>query len=261
MGKIIEFKNMNFGYNNTNAFNDFSMDIEEEDIVTLIGPSGSGKTTLLKMLCHKLPNNSCYYYGRKFSTYNIQTLKRAIVIVFDLPFTEYTVKNEILTNIKKLNYSNGIIEERYDELSEIFNLEKIENNNPENLASSKKYLIKILRYLITQPKFFAIDNLLSFLDDDDKNKIIAYIKKYKITFLNVTTNLEETLYGNKIYVLENFVLILEGNTLSVLKTDTLLKRLGFKLPLAVELSIELNHYDILKKTYSDIDKLVNALWK
>ena len=61
MGTIIEFRNTNFGYDNTNAFNDFNMQINDGDIVTLIGPGGSGKTTLLKMLCHKLPNNTCYY--------------------------------------------------------------------------------------------------------------------------------------------------------------------------------------------------------
>ncbi len=31
--------------------------------------------------------------------------------------------------------------------------------------------------------------------------------------------------------------------------------------MTVELSIELNHYDVLKTIYTDKDKLVGALWK
>ena len=56
-------------------------------------------------------------------------------------------------------------------------------------------------------------------------------------------------------------MIMEGSTISVLQSDTLLKRLGFKLPLAVSLSIELGNYGILKKIYTSNEKLVKELWK
>ena len=71
----------------------------------------------------------------------------------------------------------------------------------------------------------------------------------------------DTLFGNKIYVLSDFTLVLEGPTQTVLKTDTMLKRFGFKLPDEVELSIELINYGILNKIYLDKEKLVNSLWK
>ena len=103
--------------------------------------------------------------------------------------------------------------------------------------------------------------LFSSLDYVDKVKIIDFIRDRKITLLNVTNNLNDTLFGNKIYVLSDFTLILEGATQTVLKTDTMLKRLGFKLPDEIELSIELINYGILNKIYLDKEKLVNALWK
>ena len=261
MSTIIEFRNTNFGFDNTNTFNDFNMEITEGDIVTLIGPAGSGKTTILKMLCNRLPNNSLYYRGINIKNYNVQELKNEIVVVFDEPFMSKTVSEELEFYLKKLNTPSEEIEKRINKFVATFELSSIINIPLDRLSYQDKYLIKILRYLILEPNFIAIDSILANISTTNKKKIINYIKTNNMTLLNVTTNLDEALLGNKLYVLENFVLILEGSTLSVLKTDTLLKRLGFNLPLPVDLSIELNHYDILKKIYTDKQKLVNELWK
>lgn len=259
MGSIIEFRHVNFSYNGTNAFNDFNMDIEAKDIVSIVGPIGAGKTTLLKMLCHKLPNEACYLEGKQFKSYDLLTLRKSIVVVFDLPLTTNRLKDELITNFKLLDFTQDEIEARYKELVELFDLD--ENKNLDRLSYSKQYLIKILRYLIIKPKVLAIDNLLINLSKKDKELIIEYIKKNKITLINVTTDLNETLYGNKIVVMENFVIIMEGATLTVLQADTVLKRLGLKLPLAVSLSIELGNYGVIDKVYTSSEKLVKALWK
>lgn len=261
MEKLIEFRNTNFAYDATNAFNDFNMEIMAEDIVTLIGPSGSGKTTLLKMLVHKLPNDSVYYKCIPIKSANIDEVRNNVVVAFDSPIVASTVQGELRRYISKLGINTAEIDERLYELNMAFGIDRISKVEPNKLSTEEEYLVKILRYLIIKPKFMAIDNILSHLSKTDIKKFFDFVKKNKMTILNVTTDLDLALYGNKLFVLENFVLIMEGSTLSVLKTDTLLKRLGFKLPMPVDLSIELNHYDVLKKIYTEKEKLVNALWK
>jgi len=261
MGKLIEFRNTNFAYNVTHAFKDFNLEIMEEDIVTLVGPGGSGKTTLLKILKKSLPNNSVYYNGVPIATYNTEELKKNLVVIFDYPFEVATVKGELRRFISTLNINTDEIDLRLKELDKYFKIERFLDLDPRTLSNEEQYLIKILRYLIIKPKFIAIDNILSNIQEVYIKKFFDYIKKNKMTLLNVTNDLNLALYGNKLCVLEDFTLILEGNPLSVLKTDTLLKRLGFKLPFAVEMSIELMHYDILNKVYTDKEKLVNNLWK
>lgn len=261
MEKLIEFRNTNFAYNNTNAFLDFNMEILEGDIVTLIGPSGSGKTTLLKMLCKRLQNDSLYYKGINIKNHDTSELQKEIIVIFDSPLTSQTVTMELKKYVTKIGLSDGEIDLRINEFNKFFGIENLEGVHPKDLTKKQAALIKILRYLIIKPKFLAIDNILSNLDTISIKKFFDYIKKNNITLLNVSSNLDQALYGNKLYVLENFVLILEGYTLSVLKTDTLLKRLGFRLPLAVDLSIELGHYEVIKKIYTESDKLVKALWK
>lgn len=261
MEKIIEFKNTNFAYNATNAFNDFSMEIEKGDIVTLIGTSGSGKTTLLEMLINKLPNDSIYYKGKNIKNCSIEELKKNIVVIFDSPITSSLVRDELIKYAKKAGIPSDEIQTRLDELVQLFDLQTVLENKPKDLSKEMESLIKILRFLIIEPAFLALDCMLANLKEVTKKKFFGYASAHDITVLNVTTDLRDSLYGNKLFVLDNFVLILEGSTLSILKTDTLLKRLGFKLPLPVDLSIELNHYDVLKKIYTKDEKLVNELWK
>lgn len=261
MGKIIEFRNTSFAYNSSNAFNELSLEIMEGDIVSLIGPSGSGKTTLLKMICHLLPNESVYYKERPISSYPIEELRKELVVIFDSPITNALPLMELKKYVTKIGLPKNEVDRRVDEFVRFFSLEAFINIDKNKLTREEKYLIKILRYLIIEPKFIAIDGILGCVGEANKKKIISYIKKHDMTLLNITTDLNDTLYGNKLFVLENFVLILEGSTMSVLKTDTLLKRLGFRLPLPVDLSIELIHYDVLKKIYTDNEKLVKALWK
>lgn len=46
----------------------------------------------------------------------------------------------------------------------------------------------------------------------------------------------------------------------VLRNEKLLKRLGYGIPFVVDLSIQLNYYDIFDTVYYDMDKLTEALW-
>lgn len=261
MEKLIEFRNMNFAYDSKNAFNDFNMEILRGDIVTMIGPASSGKTTLLKMLVHMLPNDSVYYKGIPIKSCNIDEIRNNVIAVFDTPIKSKVVIDELKRYLHLLGINDGEIDERLYELDKAFGINRIINTPIKDLEKEEVALIKLLRYLIIKPAFMALDNALSLLSDSDVKKFFEFVHKNQITVLNVTTDLNQSLYGNKLFILENFVLILEGSTLSVLKTDTLLKRLGFKLPLAVELSIELGHYDVLNKIYTEKEKLVNTLWK
>lgn len=261
MKKIIEIKDLNFKYNFNKGFDSFSMEINEGNIVSLIGPSGSGKSTLLKVLCNKLPNDTMFYRGENVKTYDICELQKNIVTVFDGKFNCNTVIEELKYYLIKIGFSEFEINEKLNKIVDFFHLNDIINSITSNLSYNKKVLIKILRYLIINPDFIAIDSLFSGLTKKDKNMIIDYIKTNKMTLLNVICDLNDSIYGDKIFVLDNFTIILEGSTLSILKTDTILKRMGFTLPLAVDLSIELNHYEVLNKIYTDKERLIRELWK
>ncbi len=91
-------------------------------------------------------------------------------------------------------------------------------------------------------------------------KIIELLDKQNIKYINVTSNVEEAIYADYIMVYDNNLLVLEGTKDAVLREEKTLKRLGFGLPFVVDLSIQLNYYDIFDKVYYDMDAMVSDIW-
>ena len=54
---------------------------------------------------------------------------------------------------------------------------------------------------------------------------------------------------------------IEGKTLSVLKEEKLIRRLGFNLPFYVDLSIQLGLYGVVDGMYLNKEDMVSAIWK
>ena len=101
---------------------------------------------------------------------------------------------------------------------------------------------------------------LSSLSNKEKKEIFDLLDKQNINYVNVTSNVEDALFGDYIIVYDEDMKVLEGNKEVVLKNEKLLKKLGFGVPFVVDLSIQLMYYDILDKVYFDVDNLLEALW-
>lgn len=62
--KIIQVKNLGYGFDDTPVVKDFSTTIMRGDKVGIVGPNGSGKTTLLRLLLGELsPQNGTVHHG------------------------------------------------------------------------------------------------------------------------------------------------------------------------------------------------------
>ena len=103
------------------------------------------------------------------------------------------------------------------------------------------------------------------VDSIGKKEILNILKELnedqKITIINITHNLEETLYGDKIVVIDKGIKLMEGKTLDVLKKDNILSKLGLELPFMVDLSLKLQFYELINDIKLDMDDLVVSLWK
>ena len=98
------------------------------------------------------------------------------------------------------------------------------------------------------------------LSGNEKKSIIELLKKQNINFVNITSNIEDSLLSNYVIVYDEDKKVLEGNTEVVLRNEKILKKLGYGLPFVVDLSIQLTYYDILDKVYYNMDKLTEDLW-
>ena len=145
----------------------------------------------------------------------------------------------------------------------------VNNANKKFLSQFKEYLIigsnmsfgELKEKLEMFPSKRVIFNESWYsLRNNDKKAIIELLKKQNINFVNITSNVEDSLLGNYIIVYDEDKKVLEGNTEVVLRNEKVLKKLGYGIPFAVDLSIQLTYYDILDKVYFDMDKLTEDLW-
>lgn len=144
------------------------------------------------------------------------------------------------------------------------------HNNPDENFINKLGSIPVVKdlefnKLVERLEFFPnkqviFNETLYGLKLDEKMEIFKLLKKQNISYINVTSNVENAIYSDYIFVYDGNKLVLEGNRNEVLKEEKTLKRLGYGLPFVVDLSIQLNYYDIFNKVYYDLDELVRALW-
>ena len=109
-------------------------------------------------------------------------------------------------------------------------------------------------------KTVVLNDLLRKFKTKEKEKIIDLLRVRGVNFINITSFIEEAIYGDYIFVYYDNKIVIEGATKEVLKSEKLLKRLGFGLPFAMDLSTQLKLYQILDKEELDLRKLVDTLW-
>lgn len=109
-------------------------------------------------------------------------------------------------------------------------------------------------------KRIVFNEIWYYLSKEEKSELLEILKRRNVSFVNITSNVEDVIYSDYVIVYDDDKKILEGNKEMVLRNEKLLKRLGYGVPFVVDLSIQLNYYDIFDTVYYDMDKLTEALW-
>ena len=243
-------------------FKNYDLTITLTPFINIVGTMGSGKTKLLKNLINKIPNDNIFIDGKSISSYDIDFLRKNIAAALQtMEFKTLYVKEELLYYQNILNINEDIAYKNIDRFVKFFNLEDIIESKIEYLTTYEKAYLKILSLLIINPSIFGIDDLLTYLSLEQKIKIIKYAKENNISILNVTSNSEELLFGTDIIILDNNHLIAYDKTENILSNNEYLSSIGMNEPFIVELSTNLNYYDLLKEKYYNVDSLVGEIWK
>ncbi len=255
----IDLNNVNY----KNILNDFNLVISSKMNISLIGPSGSGKTTLLRILAGDyLTKCDVSFNGLKIDLSNILNIKKDISLVLnDNNYVEDIVIDELKHLVTNLVLKPDEVDERVSRVINYFELHGILDNKIEDLRTSDKILIKILMNILIYPKVVIIDELIDYLVKEDVVKLFKFLDELDINYIYSTADLDNTLYSQYIICLYNGKVAIEGNTISVLKEEKLLKRLGFLLPFYIDLSIQLGYYELIDNVYLNKEELAGALWE
>ena len=132
--------------------------------------------------------------------------------------------------------------------------------NKPNLTRIDNLKITILDNLNNKSEVYGFLNVLTYLDNEFKKRVINYLKEHNKIIINYTEDIEEALLLDYIIVIHDNKIIMEGYKEDILKEEKILKKLGFNLPFIVELSNGLKYYGLIDKLYYDNESLVSDLW-
>lgn len=266
MKNIIEIDSLNFGYKNKKVFNNLSLYIKESSFTTIIGLNGSGKTTLIKLILGLLRGNSVIMCeGLPVIDDHLKVLRKEIGVVYENDnFVNETVMDEIAFTLENLNLPKEEIQKRVNGISNKLGIKSILEKEPHTISSENKWLVSLASALVIRPNILIIDNGFSNLGLKKRKRILDVLGEYQkkgMTIINTTSNIEETLYGDDIFVLNNGEIILSGSKEEVFENEELLEDIGVGVPFIVSLSNKLKFYDLVDETYYSSEKLVDDLWK
>ena len=269
MKKIIELEKINFSYGEHKIFDDFSLSINEGTFTTIVGPNGSGKSTLVRILLGLIRTDGKVVIDEtEMNHKNLKDIISKIGVVFENPdnqFVAETVMDDIAFSLENMQVKPKEIMARVKEIANYIGITDIIEREPHTLSGGQKQLVALASALVINPKIIILDEALTMIDLDVRDKIykiLEQINKEKgVTIVNITHDMDETLYSKDIVVLDEGKVILNGQKELVLKEEKVFSKLGLSLPFMAELSIKLGYYGLIDHMLFNMDEMVDEIWK
>lgn len=261
MEDCIKIENLNNKY-----LKDINLTIKKNTFNTIIGPSGSGKTSLVKVIVGIAEHEGNIIIDNlELKKENLKKIRENVGIVLENvndTFIGETVKEDLMFTLENRGLEATEINNRIEEMAKLLKIEDLLDYSIEHLSGGEKTLVALANALIIKPQILILDNSFSSLDGVIGEKIFKFLKKQKnLTIINITTNVEECLYGENTIVMNDGKIIFSGSNLEVFSHDKKLKSIGIDIPFMIELSSKLKYYGLVDEPILDIDKMVNHLWK
>ena len=198
--KLIQFKNIVKSFEDGQVvLKGVSLDIYENEFVTLLGPSGCGKTTLLRILGGFLQPTEGKVLFDGEDIVNVSPYKREINTVFQkyALFPHMNVYDNIAFGLTIKKEPKDVIAQKVMRMLRLVSLEDYADRNVTELSGGQQQRIAIARALVNEPSVLLLDEPLGALDlklRKEMQQELKYIQQeVGITFIFVTHDQEEAL--------------------------------------------------------------------
>ena len=208
--KLIQFKNIVKSFEDGQVvLKGVSLDIYENEFVTLLGPSGCGKTTLLRILGGFLQPTEGKVLFDGEDIVNVPPYKREINTVFQkyALFPHMNVYDNIAFGLTIKKEPKDVIAQKVMRMLRLVSLEDYADRNVTELSGGQQQRIAIARALVNEPSVLLLDEPLGALDlklRKEMQQELKYIQQeVGITFIFVTHDQEEALTMSDTIVVMN----------------------------------------------------------
>jgi len=231
---MLKISNIDAFYGKVQALYDVSLEVGENEIISLIGANGAGKTTLMKTVMGLLKSKkgSVLFQNEELTTIkSTKIVSKGIVYVPEgrEVFPEMSVRDNLEMGAYSKKFSKKEMNVHIQEMYEIFpRLKERQKQLAGSLSGGEQQMLAICRGLMSDPKLIMFDEPslgLAPVIVEDMFKVIVNINKTKkIPVLLVEQNAFMALnISDRCYIMENGHIYLSGKSSELLDSDVVKK--------------------------------------
>jgi len=232
------------------VFEGISLQIEEGSFVAVLGHNGCGKSTLAKQ-CNAVLLPS----GGSMTVYGMDTrqeallyeIRRTVGMVFQNPDNQLVatiVEEDVAFGPENLGVPTKEIRARVDEALALVGMSEYAKSAPHMLSGGQKQRVAIAGVLAMMPRCIIFDEATAMLDPGGRAEVMNILEKLNrekgITVLNITHHMDEAVRADRIYVMNEGSVILEGTPEEVFRDVEKLRGVALEAPVSTETLFELN---------------------
>ncbi|MDN3030799.1 MAG: ATP-binding cassette domain-containing protein [Candidatus Tisiphia sp.] len=238
---IIEFKNINFGYNKELIFKDMTFSISPGEKVGIVGHSGSGKSTLINLLLRyfKVANGQILIDGQNIDNITQDSLRQNIAVI---PQDTLLFHRTLMENIRYGNQE--ATEAEVIEASKKAHIHEFITTLPEEyntyvgergikLSGGQRQRIAIARAILKDAPILILDEATSALDSQTErfiqDSLNFLIQDKRKTVLAIAHRLSTLKHMDRIIMLDKGVIIEEGTHTTLIRNKHSLYKKLWKL--------------------------------
>ena len=256
---IIKTENLSFTYfdgdidqmktSEIPALKSINLTIREGEYISVLGHNGSGKSTLAKLLNLILipTSGKIYIDGKDVSDENLTEdevfeVRKKIGMVFQNPDNQIVatvVEEDVAFGVENLGLPREQIRQRVVDALNVVGMQDYAHHAPHKLSGGQKQRVAIAGIIAMRPRVIIFDESTAMLDPIGRKAVIEIMEKLNrdenITVINITHYMEEAARADRVIVINDGEMVLDGAAKEVFAKVDLLHKIGLESPQSTEL--------------------------
>ena len=231
------------------AVDDVSLSVEPGQFIAILGHNGSGKSTLAKHLnALLLPTEGCVVVDGMDTSKEENTweVRQTAGMVFQNPDNQIigqVVEEDVGFGPENMGVPTDEIWERVEESLKAVGMYEYRKYSPNKLSGGQKQRVSIAGVLAMHPKCIVLDEPTAMLDPNGRKEVIraarALNEVENVTIILITHYMEEVIYADRVFVMDDGKVVMQGTPREVFSQVEHLKRLRLDVPQVTLLAHEL----------------------
>lgn len=252
------------------AIDDVSLDIKKGDFIAILGHNGSGKSTFAKHINAILTPGDGTLLVNGMDTKEedkVWDIRQVAGMVFQNPDNQIiatVVEEDVGFGAENLGVPTNEIWERVEKSLRAVGMLEYRKHSPNKLSGGQKQRVAIAGIMAMKPECIVLDEPTAMLDPNGRKEVIKTVKELneieKVTIILITHYMEEVIFADKVYVMDQGKVVMEGTPREIFSRVEDLKRYRLDVPQVTELAYELKKEGLnIPSGILSIDELVEAL--